>query len=105
MCTTNLSENNQQFSKSDIGTQSAWKGFSSQTLYIASRIINDSNDYEFYLEDIEDLVIMKNGIVMETIQIKNISADLILSTLAITSYYERINYKGNFKWKTFKMKT
>ena len=29
------------FQKSDIGAQAAWKGFSSQTLYIASRLISD----------------------------------------------------------------
>lgn len=29
------------FSRSDVGAQAAWKGFSSQTLYIASRLISD----------------------------------------------------------------
>lgn len=34
------------FVKSDIGPQSAWKGFSSQSLYIASRIRSiTSSDY------------------------------------------------------------
>ncbi len=35
----------QEFKKSDVGAQSAWKGFSSQTLYIASRLMLDENDY------------------------------------------------------------
>ena len=43
--------------KSDIGAQAAWKGISSQTLYIASRLISDDSEYEYYQEDIEDLVI------------------------------------------------
>lgn len=33
------------FYKSDAGAQAAWKGFSSQTLYIASRLISDKSDY------------------------------------------------------------
>ena len=72
------------FQKSDIGAQAAWKGFSSQTLYIASRLISDESEYEYYPEDIEDLVIKKDGIVIEAVQVKNIAADLTLSSLALT---------------------
>ncbi len=39
------------FEKSDIGAKSAWKGFSTQTLYIASRIIEGENNYCYYPED------------------------------------------------------
>ena len=49
------------FSKSDTGAQAAWKGFSSQTIYIASRIITDEEGSEYYPENIEDLVIKKKG--------------------------------------------
>lgn len=70
------------FSKSDTGAQAAWKGFSSQTIYIASRIITDEDGSEYYPEDIEDLVIKKKGIVTEAVQIKNLSAELTLSDLA-----------------------
>lgn len=72
------------FYKSDAGAQAAWKGFSSQTLYIASRLISDEGGYEYYPEDIEDLVVKKNGTVVEAVQVKNISADLTLSSLAAT---------------------
>lgn len=72
------------FYKSDAGAQGAWKGFSSQTLYIASRLISDEGGYEYYPEDIEDLVVKKNGAVVEAVQVKNISADLTLSSLAAT---------------------
>lgn len=74
------------FQKSDMGAQAAWKGFSSQTLYIASRLISDDDDseYEYYPEDIEDLVVKKDGVVVEAVQVKNISADLTLSSLAST---------------------
>ena len=72
------------FQKSDIGAQAAWKGFSSQTLYIASRLISDENEYEYYPEDVEDLVIKNDGIVVEAVQVKNISSDLTLSSLAAT---------------------
>ena len=70
------------FYKSDAGAQAAWKGFSSQTLYIASRLISDEGGYEYYPEDIEDLVVKKNGAVVEAVQVKNISADITLSSLA-----------------------
>lgn len=72
------------FQKSDMGSQAAWKGFSSQTLYIASRLISDESEYEYYPEDVEDLVIKKDGVVIEAVQVKNISADLTLSSLAST---------------------
>lgn len=72
------------FQKSDAGAQAAWKGFSSQTLYIASRLILDKNDCEYYPEDVEDLVIRKNGIVVEAVQVKNVSDSLTLSSLAST---------------------
>lgn len=78
------SDINVQFLKSDIGAQSAWKGFSFQTLYIASRLIKDTSNYIFYPEDIEDLVIKKDDIIIEAVQIKNVTADLTLSSLAST---------------------
>ncbi len=72
------------FVKSDIGAQAAWKGFSSQTLYIAYRLLADKDDYEYYPEDIEDLVIKKDEAVVEAVQVKNLSSDLTLSSLAST---------------------
>ena len=72
------------FKKSDIGAQSAWKGFSAQTLYIASRIISDQSNSMFFPEDIEDLVVKCNTNVVEAVQVKNITADLTLSSLAST---------------------
>lgn len=75
----------QDFQKSDVGAQAAWRGFSSQTLYIASRLISDQSGYEYFPEDVEDLVIKKAGQVIEAVQVKNISADLTLSSLASTN--------------------
>lgn len=72
------------FSRSDIGAQAAWKGFSSQTLYIAYRLLSDNGFYEYYPEDIEDLVIKKDGVIVEAVQVKNITSDLSLSSLAST---------------------
>ncbi|WP_338540372.1 hypothetical protein [Paenibacillus tundrae] len=73
---------NEGFAKSDIGAQAAWRGFSSQTLYIAYRLMSNTQNYDFYPEDIEDLVIKNEGKIIEAIQIKNISSDLTLSSLA-----------------------
>ena len=64
------------FLKSDKGAQSAWKGFSSQTLYIASRIASDTENNDFYPEDIEDLVVKKDGIIIEAIQVKNVTDNI-----------------------------
>lgn len=72
------------FIKSDIGAQAAWKGFSSQTLYIAYRLVTDIQGYEYYPEDIEDLVVKYNGEVIEAVQVKNITADLTVSHLSST---------------------
>ena len=35
--------------------------FPSQTLYIAYRLVTDIQGYEYYPEDIEDLVVKYNG--------------------------------------------
>ena len=72
------------FIKSDIGAQAAWKGFSSQTLYIAYRLVTDIQGCEYYPEDIEDLVVKYNGEVIEAVQVKNITADLTVSHLSST---------------------
>lgn len=79
---------NQNFTKSDIGAQAAWKGFSSQTLYISYRLLMDEDGYEYYPEDIEDLVIKKDGTIIEAVQVKNISSNLTLSSLASTKTSE-----------------
>ena len=70
------------FQQSYTGAKSAWKGYSSQTLYIASRIVNGKSEYEYYPEDIEDLVLRQNGKIVEAVQIKNISSSLTLAGLA-----------------------
>lgn len=71
------------FQRSDMGAQAAWKGFSSQIFYIAARLISDEQGYEYYPEDIEELVVKKDRIIVEAVQIKNISAALTLSSLAL----------------------
>ncbi|NLD48076.1 MAG: hypothetical protein GX660_12935, partial [Clostridiaceae bacterium] len=76
--------NNPSFTKSVIGAQAAWKGFSSQTLYIAHRLLLDDDSYEYCPEDIEDLVIKKDGVIIEAVQVKNIKSNLSFSSLAST---------------------
>ena len=87
------------FNKSDMGAQAAWKGFSSQTLYIASRLMSAPDEYLFCPEDIEDLVVKKDDAVIEAVQVKNISSDLTLSSLASTKsskggegFFKRVCY-------------
>lgn len=77
-----MSASDNKFEKSDIGAQSAWKGFSAQTLYIASRLITDTCGYQYYPENIEDLLIKNNDDVIEAVQVKNLSYDLTISKLA-----------------------
>lgn len=76
----NMSHNT--FQQSYAGAKSAWKGYSSQTLYIASRIVKSNTECEYYPEDIEDLVLRQNGKIVEAVQIKNISSALTLAGLA-----------------------
>lgn len=70
------------FQQSQAGAKSAWKGYSSQTLYIASRIVNGRSECEYYPEDIEDLILRQNGKIVEAVQIKNSSSSLTLTSLA-----------------------
>ena len=83
------------FTKSDIGAQSAWKGYSSQTLYIASRIMGETANDEYYPEHLEDLLIKRDGQVIEAVQVKNLSAPLTISDLASTK--ESRSGEGFFK--------
>ncbi|MCB5953254.1 hypothetical protein LI951_14355 [Enterococcus sp. BWT-B8] len=70
------------FVKSDIGAKAAWKGFSSQTTYIASRLIELPSNFELHPEKVEDLLITRNGTPDELIQIKNLTNNLTLSDLS-----------------------
>lgn len=67
----------------DKGGNSAWKGFSSQTTYIAKRLIFEKDiSLTYYPESIEDLKIQdENGSVVELVQVKNLSNKLTLSDL------------------------
>ncbi len=69
------------FSLADRGGNSAWKGFSSQTIYIASRLIHEKDKTKNYFpESIEDLKIVDSKhMTIELIQVKNLSHDLSLS--------------------------
>ena len=42
--------------KSDIGAKAAWKGFSSQTVYIAYRLMILEEKFDIYPENVEDLM-------------------------------------------------
>ena len=72
------------YSAADIGGNSAWKGFSSQTIYIANRIIYEEDKTKIYFpESIEDLRITdSSNSVIELIQVKNLSSALSLSDLS-----------------------
>ena len=73
------------FEKSDMGAQAAWKGFSSQTLYIASRIMSESEKFEYFPERLEDLLIMQDGNILEIVQVKDLSEPLSISNLSSAS--------------------
>ncbi|MCY6370658.1 hypothetical protein [Clostridium ganghwense] len=69
-------------SKSDIGAKAAWKGFSSQTTYIAYRLMLLNDKYDFYPEKVEDLMIKNQNSIIELVQIKNLSSNLALSSFS-----------------------
>lgn len=79
-------------SKSELGTRAAWKGFSSQTVYIAYRLMILDDEFDFFPEQAEDLMITKDGKISELVQVKNLSADLALSHLSpkeTDSFFQR----------------
>ena len=68
--------------KSEIGSEAAWRGFSTQILYIAKRLLTAENDDQLYPEQIEDLMITRKERIIELVQVKNLSDDLSLSDLS-----------------------
>ncbi len=70
--------------KSDIGAESAFRGFRTQTLYIVNRILNHTEDeFKFQPEGKEDLAVYDNNInLKEVVQVKNYSTNLSLSSLS-----------------------
>ncbi len=75
--------NNSQeiFLDSEKGARAAWKGFASQTLYTANRLMLLKDECEFFPEKVEDLLIKRDGISIETVQVKDIDSSLTLSHL------------------------
>jgi hypothetical protein len=80
---------------SEKGALSAFKGYSSQTLYILHRILIDNKDLVFIPETNEDLSIYDaNKNLLEVIQVKDINSNLCLSDLGdhffkrVKSYYQ-----------------
>lgn len=89
MCKTN-------FNKSDTGANAAWKGFSTQTLYISERLANEKDNKKYWPETLEDLMITDNdNKTLELVQIKNLSAKLSISDLATAK--QSINGEGFFR--------
>lgn len=86
-----------KFTRSELGTKAAWKGFSSQTSYIAYRLMLLNDASAFYPEHTEDLMIKKDNIPQELVQVKNLTADLSLSHLSpqkSDSFFRRcLSYK------------
>lgn len=87
-----------KFTKSELGTKAAWKGFSSQTSYIAYRLMLLNDAATFYPEQAEDLMVKNNNIPYELVQVKNLTADLALSHLSPQnedSFFRRcLSYKS-----------
>jgi hypothetical protein len=67
------------FVGSEKGTKAAWKGFSSQTLYIAHRLMFLDDHSDFFPEKVEDLLVVRDNIPTEAVQVKNYSSELKLS--------------------------
>lgn len=79
-----------KFESSSRGAASAWRGFSLQTLYIASRIANAAEtDSEYYPESVEDLLVINHpdsdDASLELVQVKSSTQGLALSDLDVTS--------------------
>lgn len=86
--------------QSEKGAEAAWRGFSTQTLYIAGRLLEcDDNELEFYPEQVEDLLVKRGKSISELVQVKNLTKDLSLSDLSPQkqdSFFRRcLKYKDN----------
>lgn len=93
-------ENESKVLQSETGAEAAWRGFSTQTLYIANRLLEcDDNEFKFYPEQVEDLLIKKGKSICELVQVKNLSKDLSLSDLSPQkedSFFKRcLRYKDS----------
>ena len=70
------------------------RGFRTQFLYTIHRVVNDCNTGLHYTpEGIEDLDIKKDGVVIETIQVKNYNKKIqpsdLISPAGTTSFFKR----------------
>ena len=72
---------NSSFKYSEQGTDSSWKGYTSQSLYILYRIVNADFGYDYYPEKLEDLMIKQGNEVIEVVQVKDYSSELTISDL------------------------
>ena len=74
-----LAKKEETIPASEKGAKAAWKGFASQTLYIAQRLMFLDDESDFFPEKVEDLLVKKDGIPIKSVQVKNITSDLTLS--------------------------
>lgn len=99
--------------KSEIGSEAAWRGFSTQTLYIARRLLTAEDDEQLYPEQVEDLMIMRKGKIVELVfkgkriyikkrweeKVSNIAKDLMAIDSMQRQYQRTIiplyDYKSN----------
>lgn len=99
--------------KSEIGSEAAWRGFSTQTLYIAKRLLISEDDEQLYPEQVEDLMIMRKGKIIELVfkgkriyikkrweeKVSNIAKDLMAIDSMQRQYQRTIiplyDYKSN----------
>ena len=99
--------------KYEIGSEAAWRGFSTQTLYIAKRLLTAEDDEQLYPEQVEDLMIMRKGKIIELVfkgkriyikkrweeKVSNIAKDLMAIDSMQRQYQRTIiplyDYKSN----------
>ena len=99
--------------KSEIGSEAAWRGFSTQTLYIAKRLLTAEDYEQLYPEQVEDLMIMRKGKIVELVfkgkriyikkrweeKVSNIAKDLMAIDSMQRQYQRTIiplyDYKSN----------
>lgn len=88
-----MNSNYQEGLSSSSGSQAAFRGYYSQTLYILHRVLSGSNDFVFQPEKEEDLAIFdNNGDLIEVVQVKDYSSPLTLSDLGNDFFNRCRNY-------------
>lgn len=98
-----------KYNGSETGGHAAWKGFFSQTLYIANLLLTIQKECNLFPENVEDLKIEYFNNTIELVQVKNYNQTITLSNIEPknkedTFFKRALHYKKTNNNQTVKLK-